>query len=134
MYNKVCLLSFIFLISSPCLSQTTEKRALSRYLSEYAANVNKDVPRVLDHETRLDNAFTTKNLLVYNNTLLNFVAAQIDPRQLEPNIQKAVIEPICKMAKYEPMIELGVEVVYRYYGKEGVFITELSQNLAECTN
>jgi len=130
----------VYFLALPLLSpisvqaQSSEERSISHFLSEYVSKINKDVPRVLDHETRLDGVFTTKNLLVYNYTLLNYISSQIDPSQLEPNIQKSVISTLCNETKYDAMKEIGTEIIFRYHGKEGRFITELSQKMANCDN
>ena len=133
--NKLAyLLALSILTPLSVQAQSNEERSISHFLSEYVSKINRDVPRILDHETRLDGAFTAKNILVYNNTLLNYLATQIDPSQLEPNIQNSVISTLCNEPKYQMMKELGTEIIFRYYGKEGKFITELSQKMSECDN
>jgi hypothetical protein len=133
--NKLAyLLALSILTPVSVQAQSSEERSISHFLSEYVSKINKDVPRILDHETRLDGAFTAKNMLVYNYTLLNYISSQIDPNQLEPNIQKSVISTLCNETKYNVLKEIGTEIVFRYYGKEGHFITELSQKMANCDN
>ncbi|SHG80538.1 hypothetical protein [Ferrimonas marina] len=112
--------------------QTPFERELSVALSQSVVEMNAGLPMELDEETRLDSVTTVRNLMVYNNTLVNYSADELDVDRLEEALAETVIGPLCSNAGLNTFVDLGVEMVYRYFGKDGVFVTELSKDMATC--
>jgi len=113
-------------------SQSDEERALSKQLNQAVKAVNVKVPWVLDEETRLDSAATVGNIIIYNNTMINYSAEQLDVKLLDPIIKESVIGALCGNKDLASFIDLKVVMVYRYLGKNGKFITELSKDMSSC--
>lgn len=86
----------------------------------------------IDTDTRLDSVATTGNQFIYTNTLINYTAEQMVPNQLDQVIKENVLDTICPNKDMEGFIERGVVVTYRYLGKNGNFITELSLDTITC--
>ncbi|MDC2891119.1 hypothetical protein [Psychrosphaera algicola] len=105
---------------------------MSQELTQAVLEINAEGPKLLDTETRLDSAATFRNFIIYNNTMVNYTAAQLDVTLLNPIIQEAVINTLCANKGLESFIGLGVIMVYRYHGKNGQYITELSKDMATC--
>ncbi|QHJ13783.1 hypothetical protein FX988_04063 [Paraglaciecola mesophila] len=131
-YMKYMLIGMVLISFSNHGVQTPDERSLSTALTAAAAMVNKSAPQMLDEETRLDSAATFRNFIIYNNTMVNYSAEQLDITLFDPLIQESVIAPLCSNEKLSGFIELGVVMVYRYLGKNGAFITELSKDMATC--
>tara|TARA_R110000868_G_scaffold88008_2_gene245574 strand:- start:1835 stop:2242 length:408 start_codon:yes stop_codon:yes gene_type:complete len=120
---------------SPFMShgaQTESERALSILLSNAVTEINVKGPQILDEETRLDSAATFKNVIIYNNTMLNYAAAQLDVNQFNAIIEEVVLGTLCANKGLQSFIDLGVVMVYRYQGNDGQYITELSKDMASC--
>jgi hypothetical protein len=125
----------VCLISTTIQAKTNNSmthRELSSILSDAVAGVNAQTPMILDEDTRLDNAATAKNLIIYNNTMVNYNADELDADIFTTNLQEAVIEPLCANPDLVFFRTVNVTMVYRYLGKDGKFITELSKNMGEC--
>lgn len=128
------ILSFIaFIIPSVCIAdQLGVDRALSIELTKAVVEMNSKVPQKLDEYTRLDSVATFRNYLIYNNTMLKYTAKQFDIKILNPLLQEGVINTLCANKDLSSFIDLGVVMVYRYHGKDGEFITELSKDMNTC--
>lgn len=112
--------------------QTEQQRALSVELTKAVIEINANVSQTLDAETRLDSAATFAHYIIYNNTMVNYTADQLDVKLLDPIIQETVIDNLCKNKALAGLIAGGVTMVYRYHGKKGQFITELSKDMRTC--
>lgn len=116
-----------------CNAEQTElERSLSQELTKAVIEINSKGAQVLDEETRLDSAATFKNFIVYNNTMVNYTAEQLDVKAFDPIIEEVVIGTLCANKGLESFIDLGVIMVYRYHGKNGQYITELSKDMSTC--
>jgi hypothetical protein len=90
------------------------------------------VPKILDEETRLDSAATFRNFIIYNSTMVNYSADQLDVNAFNHIIEEVVIGTLCAKKGLESFIDLGVIMVYRYHGKNGQYISELFKDMATC--
>ena len=128
------ILSFMALVVSPmCIAdQSDVERALSIELTKAVMEINSNAPQKLDEETRLDSAATFRNYIIYNNTMINYTAGQLDVSLFNPIIKETVIDPLCGNKQLSGFIDLSVIMVYRYHGKDGLFITELSKDMGTC--
>ncbi len=139
-FNRVTSMDFIKLILPIVLTtsffcnatQTELERSLSKELTKAVMDINSKGAQVIDEETRLDYAATFKNFIIYNNTMTNYTAEQLDAQALEPIIEEVVIGTLCANEGLKSFIDLGVIMVYRYHGKNGQYITELSKDMATC--
>lgn len=136
--NKPNVLINVFIILGCVLSfnvqaqQSISQQEISTLLTQAAANVNKQVPMVLDEDTRLDSANTVANMFIYNNTMVNYTVNELDVTTFTKNLQQIVIEPLCDNPSLTIFKQMKVIMVYRYLGKDGEFITEISRNMGEC--
>ena len=127
------ILPIVLMISFLCNAEQTElERSLSQELTKAVIEINAKGAQVLDEETRLDSAATFKNFIIYNNTMINYTAEQLDVKAFDPIIEEVVIGTLCANKGLESFIDLGVIMVYRYHGKNGQYITELSKDMSTC--
>ena len=112
--------------------QGTSQTELSTLLTEAVAGVNAQTPMNLDEETRLDYASTARDLMIYNNTMINYRAADIDAAAFTKNIEEMVVAPLCENPGLAIFKQLKVTLIYRYLGKDGKFITEVSKDMSNC--
>jgi len=127
------LLPFVLTTSFFSNAEQTElESSLSQELTDAVIQINSNAPQVLDEETRLDSAAIFRNFIIYNNTMVNYEANQLDVKAFDPIIKKVVIGCLCANKGLESFIDLGVIMVYRYHGKNGQFISEHSKDMATC--
>ena len=112
--------------------QTPLERSLSQEITKAVTKINAKGAQIIDEETRLDYAATFKNFIIYNNTMINYSADQLDVKAFEPIIEKVLIGTLCANKALESFINLGVIMVYRFHGKNGLYITELSKDMSTC--
>jgi len=129
---SILFIAFCFISSSSFAQQTKEERELSNILTQTAKVVTEKLPMIIDSDTRLDSVATVGNQFIYTNTLTQYIAEQMDAEQLDIVIQENVIDTICLNKDMKGFIDLGVVLIYRYLGKEGKFITELSLDTSTC--
>jgi hypothetical protein len=130
--KKIVLFGVLSISSISSSAQTDVERALSIELSKAVIEINGSTPQKLDEETRLDSAATFSKYIIYNNTLTNYTAEQLDVKLFDPIIEETVIGSLCSNKELVGLIEGGVTMVYRYHGKNGQFITELSKDMSTC--
>lgn len=105
---------------------------LSSVLHEAAISLNTQVPMKLDEETQLDSVATFANYMIYNNTMINYDANMLDVAIFTASIEENVIGGLCANPSLAFFIEQKVVMVYRYIGKDGVYITEASKDMGTC--
>lgn len=131
-FTKI-ILPIVLTTSFLCNAEQTElERSLSQELTKAVLGINSKGAQVLDEDTRLDSAATFRNFIIYNNTMVNYTAEQLDVKLLDPIIENAVIGTLCANKTLESFINLGVIMVYRYHGKNGQYITEKSKDMSSC--
>lgn len=113
-------------------SQTEIERALSIELTKAIIEINASAPQKLDDDTRLDSAATFRDFIIYNNTMTNYTVEQLDVKIIDSIIEENVINNLCSNKALSGLIESGVTMAYRYHGKNGQFITELSKDMSTC--
>lgn len=130
--KKIALFGVLSTSSFASSAQTDDERALSIELTKAVIEINGSSPQKLDEETRLDSAATFGKYIIYNNTMTNYTAEQLDVKLFDPIIEETVIGSLCSNKGLVGLIEGGVTMVYRYHGKNGQFITELSKDMSTC--
>nr|WP_136250807.1 hypothetical protein [Ningiella ruwaisensis] len=120
-------------IALACIpAQAKSNRLISSGLTDLVNELNKQTPLKVDSDTRLDSVATFANYMIYNNTLTDFDAEEVNPQLVAQHFEENVISQLCAMENFRPFIELELVMVYRYTDKNGKFITELSKDLSSC--
>jgi hypothetical protein len=130
--KKIALFTIFGFSTFASSAQTDAERSLSIELTKAVTEINGNAPQKLDEETRLDSAATFSKYIIYNNTMTNYTADQLDVNLFDPIIEETVIGSLCANKGLVGLIEAGVTMVYRYHGKNGQFITELSKDMSTC--
>ncbi|WP_395338781.1 hypothetical protein PN836_012635 [Ningiella sp. W23] len=133
--RKFSLISFLlsFGISVNAYSKIPEvERSLSLGLTDLVSELNKQTPIKVDADTRLDSVSTFNKFMIYNNTLTDLEAEQVNPSLVAQHFEENMISHLCSMDTFKPFIDLQLVMVYRYTDKNGKFITELSKDLSAC--
>lgn len=113
-------------------AQTAAEKEMSSLLTEVVAGVTAKLPLMIDDDTELSSVATTRNLMIYTNTVIKFKGEQINTEKLNELLDNTVLAKLCDQKELKAFIDLGVVMVYRYLGNDGVFVTEVSKDMTTC--
>jgi hypothetical protein len=100
--------------------------SVERMLIDASNQVNKMLPIMLDSETRVDSTIPEPpNTLVYHYTLLKRTKSQLDVRAVVDYLRPTVVNNYKTTENMKTLRDAGVMLKYRYYDKDGIFVTEI---------
>lgn len=102
--------------------QQKVEKVLEEALTETAIAVNKQLPIMIDSETRLDAVLCSGKTMQYRYTLVNVRNNEVDRNELMNEILPFVTNNVCKNDKMAKMIKMGAEYNYTYFDKDGNYI------------
>jgi hypothetical protein len=131
-------LGALFLISNDALSQnptgskTTqlEQSEIEALLIENSKKLNRNLPVMIDSQTRLDTTFATGMTMNYKSTLINLDSNQVDTDFFRNELKSQLIKSLRSDEGAMFLMRVGVTIIYRYFDKNGVLITSLRLNAA----
>lgn len=90
-------------------------------------------PMMLDEETRWDKTTFSTNRLVYQYTLMNYVAGDLEEAALKDALLPGLVETYCGRADMEPFRANRVELDHIYYGRNDRPILSILIGPERCT-
>jgi hypothetical protein len=95
--------------------------------------LNKDLPIMLDKETRIDNVGSIGDGVIYRYTLVNHRAEEVDVDKLLAELRPLLINRTCTDERMlRVLLKRSTTVLYSYSGDDGKKITEIPILLANC--
>lgn len=121
-------------MESPSISncKDTPKNDLSLVLQGAAALANKQLPVMLDSDTKLEQVSAEGNTLIYHYQLINYLASELDADALGDNIRPILTQQTCSLPNLKPVLSQGGSIAYRYNDKDQVLLVELVIDQASC--
>lgn len=120
-------------IENKPVQQITPITVTDAELSEMASQVNSKLPLMINNETRLDNVVGKTNKLTYNHTLINTPASMVTEQMLKAQLEKSLVQQVCTTKVIvDTIVSRGVTISYRYYGKDGGLIGDISITPSQC--
>lgn len=106
---------------------STDKIGLSdEVLAETASEMNKNLPAMVDEETRLDAVYGYQNSLNYKYTVINYTRADFSGISFNDIQGETMKNSVCTMPEMEIFRENKSVINYSYFDNEGVFIEKIS--------
>jgi len=99
-------------------------------LQQIADAVNQQAPMMIDQETRLDGADSGSQVLIYNYTLVNYTAGDMDRNKFTQALRPTLFKSGCKTL--EPLLSQDIDIQYVYRGKDKGEIASLRLTGADC--
>jgi hypothetical protein len=93
---------------------------------------NKQLPIMVDEDSKLERLSSNDNSLIYHYTLVNYDAAELDAEVLEQTLKPLVVKQLCTNLSLKPVLDKGGVIVFQYAGKDKVEILNLSVNGDSC--
>ncbi|HET8563698.1 MAG TPA: hypothetical protein VFM35_07505 [Candidatus Binatia bacterium] len=110
-----------------------ENRRSQKFLSNVAAEINRSLPVMIDRETELLLTAGAEGVLIYNYRLVNFSAAQLDPKKFATAAKQQVTQGACATAETrEGYLKKGITLRYSYYDKEKQHIATVDVRPSDC--
>jgi len=130
--KKIFLLLLINIILFGKDSYDRKEFQSAVFLNEVASSINKQLPMMIDKETRLDVVFGMKKNITYKYTLVNIKQSDFTAKQIENALKENIKNSVCTNPKVRIYPEHGVNMNYSYYSKKGKFMAEFSIIPKDC--
>lgn len=105
---------------------------VEEYLKEVAGNLNRELPRSMDAETRGDRVVARNNVIRFNYTIMNYSASQIDMNVLTEEAEANLVDGICGTEDMRTFEQMDVTVEYAYKGNDGRQIGVIAVDSYDC--
>jgi hypothetical protein len=100
---------------------------IASFLSSCADTANKDFPKMIDSETRLDKTMALPNkIFQYHFTLINYSKDEINPEELKNNIQASILNNLKTNSVFDDFRNYKVTIEYLYHDKNNNEILKLT--------
>ena len=95
-----------------------------------AVALNKQLPIMVDGDTRLESASSDGSTLIYHFVLVNYLSTELNAEVLEGTMRPIVTEQTCSMPNLKPVLGQGGLISYQYKGKdhESVLVIDIDKN------
>ncbi|MFZ4454730.1 MAG: zinc ribbon domain-containing protein [Bacteroidales bacterium] len=104
----------------------TQSPSIDTALQQFASEINKSCPIMIDSETRFDNAIALPNkMFAYNFTLINLQKETVDTLQIRNQIEPRIINIVKTNPEMEYVRARKVNLSYNYKDKNGVYLFQI---------
>ncbi|MDR3652006.1 MAG: zinc-ribbon domain-containing protein [Paludibacter sp.] len=99
---------------------------LDKLMMQFASEINKSCPIMIDSETRLDNAIALpNNVFLYNYSLVNIEKGKVDTMQIKNLLVPKIINFVKSSPQMKPIRDAKVTIDYYYKDKNGVYLFQV---------
>jgi len=99
------------------------------------AKANKQFPKQIDAETRINNvAAGPGKLITYNYTLINHQAVDLDADKFQKAMADKIKQETCRNRETQPYIKNGYSIAYSYKGNDGNPVATVTVVPDDCGN
>jgi hypothetical protein len=103
------------------------------FLSEVAAELNKQLPKPVDPETELSSVTGLEGVFVYNYRIVSRSAAEVDANAFVKTIKPPVTTAACTAPQtHDRFLKQGVTLRYAYADRNGTPITSFDVTPSDC--
>ncbi len=102
------------------------KASFDDNLKKIALELNKTCPKMIDKETRLDNALAIKgNIFQYNYTLLNILKDSMDIELYKASVEPSIINNVITNPDLETFRKNKITLIYNFKDELNNHITRI---------
>jgi hypothetical protein len=102
------------------------KASFDDNLKEIALELNKTCPKMIDKETRLDNAIAIKgNIFQYNYTLLNILKDSMDIELYKASVEPSIVNNVITNPDLETFRKNKITLIYNFKDELNNHITRI---------
>lgn len=126
------LAPLVFFSSDLVANVEHQPHTLRDVLDQASAALNRELPVMIDAETRLDSSAVIDGEFHYEYTLVNFEAADLDHTTFGESLKSQAIVRACDMEISRTLLDNGVILVYAYRGNGGVHLSSFAIRDSDC--
>ena len=110
------------------------KQAKVNAIDQAVADSNKELPKMIDSETRMDLASIDQKSKNYSLTfsLVNLLVSEIDIGVLNDNFEETIKPNTCSIKQFKLFFSEGYTITYIYKDKSGKFISKYNVAPSDC--
>jgi len=112
--------------------ENAPKEDLALILRATVLAVSKQLPVMLDSETKLEKMSSEGNVLTYQYQLVNFLSADVDKAALDAGLTTTLVKQACSTPGLKSILDRGGTLSYLYNGKDKIRVTELRIDAKNC--
>lgn len=105
---------------------------LSLILRATVLAVSKQLPVMLDSDTKLEKISSEGRVLSYEYELVNFLSTEVDTVALNAGLTTTLVKQACSTPGLKTIMDKGGTLSYRYNGKDKRQVTELRIDIKNC--
>jgi len=113
-------------------SSSKQDAELEAILLKTSTQLNRQLPMMVDEETRLDLTIATGMTLTYKFTMINHMADEYDKYEFYNQMKNFLVKNQCSQENTKIMLRAGVSYNYLYFGKNGNILTTIKVTRADC--
>jgi hypothetical protein len=112
--------------------ENASKDDLSITLKAIVTMLGKQLPVMLDADTKLEKIWSEGNMLMYEYELVNHASTEIDSAGFEAVLKPTLLKQTCTTTSMKSILDQGGSISYRYNGKDKMTVAEISLNKDSC--
>ncbi|BAW79957.1 hypothetical conserved protein [Candidatus Nitrosoglobus terrae] len=112
---------------------TAEELHTQAVLAIIADQINKNLPRMVDHETKLSKVEALEGELKYNYDKINRVASSFNSREFVNKMKPRAVDLACNSPDMALYFENGINAHYVFYGSDHQLIGEFLITPVQCS-
>lgn len=113
-------------------SESKAKAEFDKEMIETSRQINRQLPMMVDQETRLDTTVVLNREFYYKYTLINYKGNDVDKSRLYEWAESALKASFCDNDNIKKVLRVGVKFNYIYYGKDGIQIIIVTLDSNKC--
>lgn len=94
---------------------------------------NKNLPFMVDEQTRLDKMSLNNHNIHYHYTILDLEKSEIDQNFFKVNMHKILAENSCGDAESLELLKEGRKLIFNYNDKNDAFVTDITVENYDCS-
>ncbi len=99
---------------------------------EASQQINKQLPMMVDSETRLDTTICAGKHVLYKYTMIGLSAKDLDIISFNDEIKTMLVKNQCSNENMVKMLKFGVQYSYMYQDRDGNLITTINIDKRAC--
>lgn len=106
--------------------------AIEETLIATSQQINKQLPMMIDSETRLDTTMCAGKHVAYKYTMINLTEKDIDKIAFTNEIKTMLMKNQCSNENMIKMLKMGVQCNYMYQDRNGILLATININKSHC--
>lgn len=111
---------------------TKDQEVIRESLIKLANDLNRQMPVMMDAETRCNYVLASGLTLTYNYTLVNINDPKILTKQMIEKSKQSIINSQCGNPRIKKVMRAGMKTLYFYNDKNGNYITDFETGIKDC--